>query len=158
MDIVSDIRALWNEIDDAQQNAIDGAHELLSECENSTTSNSTSNSTSDNSTVVEEDCTDINEFAYFFSTKALFSGHEPHPMTEVENTDGWLYEWSCDLEFEENYQLNPTGHMKLANAITSYLQDMIDDGIVDSSLECPDEVLPLPTNDPTSGKKHIITL
>lgn len=126
LDIIADLRALGDEIDEAQQNAIDKVHQNVTE-----------------------------DFVYFFGTKELFSGHEPDPNVNDENPDGWIYEWSCGLEYEENYQLNPVGHRVLGDALATYLEGLIDDGIIESPSECP--TAPPNTNFPTTSAPVPVT-
>jgi lysophospholipase L1-like esterase len=71
---------------------------------------------------------DVNELVgreyvvLFNHTKDLFDGHEPDPSYEIENPDGWFWEFNVE-DFREWYHLNTEGHIQLGEALLLFFQD-----------------------------------
>jgi lysophospholipase L1-like esterase len=63
------------------------------------------------------------EYVVFFDrTKDLFNGHEPDPSYEIENPDGWFWEFKVE-DRREWYHMNTEGHVQLGEAISSFFKD-----------------------------------
>lgn len=63
------------------------------------------------------------EYVVFFDrTKALFDGHEPDPSYEMENPDGWFWEFDVD-DIRETYHVNAEGHVQLGKALSLFFQE-----------------------------------
>jgi len=97
MDIITGLRDLGDTVTATQRNAVAGANAEAGET-----------------------------FVYFYeNTGALFEGHEPHPDSDVENPDRWIYEWGLFFNDFETYHLNPTGHAQLGNALAPFIASVL---------------------------------
>ena len=84
----------------------------------------------DADTLIRNDMIEVNEMVgreyvvvvIFESTKDIFNGHEPDPSYEIENPDGWFWEFKVE-DIRETYHPNSKGHIHLGEVLSLFFKD-----------------------------------